>query len=158
MSFGSSMAVWDSVLVVGAPDTDNFRGKVYLFKREADGNYSYTEKALEDPFAQDNDTFGSDIALTDDFLAISSLQKGFGSGKVALFAKDMVSGEWNHHLSLWSDENGSVEQFGYSLDMSSQYLLVGSPERTKLVTPCYPAWLIFSKKTCQAIGIQLLQS
>ena len=43
MSFGSSMAVRDSVLVVGAPDTDNFRGKVYLFNREADGNYSYTK-------------------------------------------------------------------------------------------------------------------
>ena len=44
MSFGSSMAVRDSVLVVSAPDTDNFRGKVYLFKREANGNYSNTGK------------------------------------------------------------------------------------------------------------------
>ena len=53
-----------------------------MFNREANGNYSNTPfQTLEDPFAQDNDTFGSDIALTEDFLAISSLQKALVQGK-----------------------------------------------------------------------------
>ena len=128
MSFGSSMASSGTYLAVGAPDSNSFQGKVYLYAK-TDGNYSI-DGNLTDPNGQANDTFGSGLSLHGSSLVVSSPQKlsGLGPGKVNLFERNASSNQWDLSKTFWSDSNQSDEHFGNGLALNGEFLLIGSPK------------------------------
>ena len=128
MSFGSSISTSGAYLAIGAPDSNSFQGKVYLYEK-TDGNYSI-DGNLSDPSGQANDTFGSGLALHGSSLVVSSPQKlsGLGPGKVTLFERNASSGQWDFASTFWSDSNQSDEHFGNDLALNDNYLLVGAPK------------------------------
>ncbi|OUU06989.1 MAG: hypothetical protein CBC00_09935 [Verrucomicrobia bacterium TMED40] len=127
MSFGSFLASSGTFLAVGAPDTNSFQGKVYLYEK-TDGNYSI-DANLSDPNGQANDTFGSGLSLHGTSLVVSSPQKlsGLGPGKVILFERNSSTSQWDISKTFWSDSNQTDEYFGNDLALSSNYLLIGAP-------------------------------
>ena len=128
MSFGSSLATSGSYLAVGAPDTNNFQGKVYIYEK-TEGNYSVVSN-LTDPNGQAMDTFGSGLSLHGSSLVVSSPQKlsGLGPGKVSLFERNASTNMWDLSETFWSDSNQSDEHFGNGLALNGEYLLIGSPK------------------------------
>ena len=128
MSFGSFLASSGAFLAVGAPDTNSFQGKVYLYEK-TDGNY-YIDGNLSDPNGQANDTFGSGLSLDGTTLAVSSPQKliDLGPGKVSLFERNASTSLWDLSQTFWSDSNQSNEHFGNGLALNGEYLLIGSPK------------------------------
>lgn len=128
MSFGSFLASSGTFLAVGAPDTNSFQGKVYLYNKSG-GTYSI-DGNLSDPNGQANDTFGSGLSLHGTSLVVSSPQKlsGVGPGKVSLFERNSSTSQWDLSKTFWSDSNLTNEHFGNDLALSSNYLLIGAPK------------------------------
>jgi len=71
-SFGGMIALDGSYLAVGAPNTDEFEGAVYVFERNGPGQWKQVArlKAREEGFPRNY--FGSSVALSDDCLIAGS--------------------------------------------------------------------------------------
>ncbi len=152
--FGSSVAVSGDTLVVGAPgrsirligiewdDSKINYGVVYVFTRH---NGVWSQQArLEASNAEAGDLFGTSVAISGDTLAVgaigedSSINGGqknnsaFDAGAVYVFTRS--AGVWNQQALLkasyllGSTSGGVVgNEFGYSLAISGDTLIVGSP-------------------------------
>ena len=44
----TSSSSLDDLLIVGAPNDDDFAGSVYLFQKELNGSYSFLEKVVDE--------------------------------------------------------------------------------------------------------------
>ena len=70
-------------LAIGAPDESGYQGKTYLYKRDSNGSYAYSEShSPQSP--QADDSFGWAVAMDASSMLVASLQRGnSGSGKVS---------------------------------------------------------------------------
>ena len=130
--FGASMDGFSAELFIGAPDSNNFTGKVYHYRRN-DDNFTFLS-SIEDNNGSLDQQFGYDLNVNEagDELVVSSPHiKNAGVGKVTIYTFDGVN--WNQSQQLWanSDRNISADSFGYDLAMSSKYLVVGAPNGNK---------------------------
>ena len=123
-NFGVSVAIDNSIVVVGAPEGDDNgidSGAVYLF--DADTGQQIN-KLLPDNGAA-NDAFGHRVAISGGLIAISALRHhnaGVESGTVYIF--DAVKGS---QLGQFSTGEGVLfEQFGYSLAMDNGIVAAGA--------------------------------
>ena len=117
--FGRSVAISGDTVVVGAEEKDN-AGSAYIFTL-THGQWSQ-EKRQNAASA----TFGSSLAVNQDVLAVGAPQDGT-NGAVYLFYRNSVSGPdtWEQKLKI----NGymSGEQFGFSVALGGDKLVVGAP-------------------------------
>ena len=130
--FGASIDSFSAELFIGAPDSNNFTGKVYHYRRN-DDNFTFLS-SIEDNNGSLDQQFGYDLNVNEagNELVVSSPHiKNAGVGKVTIYTFDGVN--WNQSQQLWanSDRNISGDSFGYNLAMSSQYLVVGAPNGNK---------------------------
>ncbi|MBB6096268.1 hypothetical protein HNQ60_005190 [Povalibacter uvarum] len=151
--FGSSVALSDGTLAVGAPGEDSaaagnpndnsvtWAGAVYLFGINSAGTWEQTAfiKA-SDPGAFDN--FGYAIALCGDWLAVSAENEAGGStaiggdesdntkpgaGAAYLFVRD-DSGNWSQELYVKASNSDAGDRFGRSsAALSDTTLVFGAP-------------------------------
>jgi len=87
-AFGASVAVAVAgpELVIGAPGTDRFRGKVHVFAQGEGGGWSLTASiagAVEPPAG-----FGTALATDDDRLLVGAPAVGNGRGEVFAYTRD----------------------------------------------------------------------
>ena len=153
--FGSSLALEENVLVVGAPREDSAAtgfngnqndddaidaGAVYVFTRDSGGAWSqeaYIKASNSDP----GDRFGSSVALAANTLAVgsrweSSAATGVGgdqsdngadaSGAAYVFVRD-TNGSWSQQAYVKASNTGRGDQFGHSVALSGNSLAVGAP-------------------------------
>jgi hypothetical protein len=122
--FGYSLSVDNSELLIGSPDVNSFSGFVHSYNRETNGSYNLKQDLTS--FSLPGDSFGWDISVTNQFLAVSSRQaNNSGSGKVSIFEHNGT--EWLLDDSLFADDNQSDDEFGYSIQLLDTRLLVGAP-------------------------------
>ena len=69
--FGRALAADDNTLFVGGTLADNSTGGVWVFERDADGNWMETAKLLPDTVGE-GDSYGRSIAFSGDFVAIGA--------------------------------------------------------------------------------------
>ena len=136
--FGASIDVF-AELFIGAPDSNNFTGKVYHYRRN-DDNFTFLSSIEDNNGSLDQFGYDLDVNEAGDELVVSSPHiKNAGVGKVTIYNFDGVN--WNQSQQLWanSDRNISGDSFGYDLAMSSQYLVVSAPngKKTKLLRDYY---------------------
>ncbi|MFY0673188.1 MAG: hypothetical protein JXQ87_07275 [Bacteroidia bacterium] len=137
--FGKSLAANNSVLLVGAPNTDGTyanEGVAYQF------NWNSSSYALQESFTPNNPIpdgkFGQSVGVSSNFLAIGAPHpvtlnntnyEARGYGRVYLY----FDIDKNHSSFLYKTtltDNGSklgVDQFGWSLSLSAERLLIGEP-------------------------------
>ncbi|RLD23069.1 MAG: hypothetical protein DRI71_06260, partial [Bacteroidetes bacterium] len=78
-SFGSSVAIFDKNIAIGAPYSSNDEGKrggsVYLFKRNTDSwkYYDFDTISYENPTPTMYSSFGEDVSLSDKYLLIGGV-------------------------------------------------------------------------------------
>ena len=84
-AFGSSVAVYDSIMVVGAPRNDrdasggsfiSDAGAAYVYKRSATGEWILQEKLLS-PNRKAFDHFGASVAVYGDFVIVGGPDENF---------------------------------------------------------------------------------
>ncbi|MES9851044.1 MAG: cadherin-like beta sandwich domain-containing protein [Candidatus Thiodiazotropha sp. L084R] len=146
--FGASIAIYDDTLVVGAPKESRRSGAAYVFVRI---NGIWSEQAYlkasnaegADISFYGGDQFGASVAISGDTLVVgapfedtsdrgSGFYSGTGSGAAYVFTR---SGEvWSQQAYLKSSNGDAADQFGTSLAVSHDTLVVGAPFEDSSVT------------------------
>jgi hypothetical protein len=150
--FGSSVAIHDDLLVVGAPGEDSNAtnptgdqtndsapgsGAAYVFRRE--GTTWRAEAYLKPLNTDASDFFGYAVAVHGDRVAVGALFEDGGSpdingpdndsvessGAAYVFARN--DGTWAQEAYIKGSSPGVFDQFGTSLALSADTLAVGSP-------------------------------
>lgn len=143
--FGSAVALDGNTLVVGAPREDSGNpmapddglpdsGAVYVFERSGT---RWTQTAFLEPATQDeNDGFGSALALAGDVLAVGAPGEDSAAGDptddsrasagaVYVFARD--AGTWSAQAFIKPETAGAGDEFGRVLALDGATLVVGAP-------------------------------
>jgi FG-GAP repeat len=124
--FGAAVAIDGDTLAVGAPNHDNAgpKGAAYVYVYDSSSN-KWTQQGFT--FSGAN-AYGSSVALSGDMLAISA--PGFGSGSVAVYSRS--AGAWMFNASATPPDSPPGAQFGGSVALDGQHLLVGAPQDSSI--------------------------
>ncbi|MCB9853071.1 MAG: hypothetical protein H6819_08245 [Phycisphaerales bacterium] len=125
-AFGSSVAVSGDTAVIGAPWKDGQRGAAYVFER--DGMNSWLQRGyLTAPSPAASDQFGLSVAVSGDTVVVGA----YGvdpttTGAAFVFVRDGM-GVWNQQAVLTASNPGEFDEFGKSVSVSGDTVVVGAP-------------------------------
>ena len=122
--FGSSVAVSDDTVVVGASMGDSVRspGKAYIFARSG-GTWTQRQKLV----ASDGsalDRFGASVAVSADAIVIGASGSNFDRGAAYVFARN--SGTWAERQKLTVSDGATYDYFGDSVAMYGDTTVIGA--------------------------------
>jgi len=133
--FGSSVAVDENFLIIGAKGDSDYKGAIYVYERDVDT--SIWEESYK-IFASDGaagDRFGSVMSLSGDYLAVGAeyadlSDSEINAGAVYIFKYSESSDRWYEIKKITgvNETDLSGNHFGHSLDLNGDYLVVGSPD------------------------------
>ncbi|KAL7532393.1 hypothetical protein ACHAWF_004116, partial [Thalassiosira exigua] len=129
-----SVAVYGTTVVVGALENDSQRGAVFVFVRDASGEWSQQAK-LQAPDGVARDLFGSSVAVhhktivvgADDTAivgALSDADNGPKSGSAHVFVRKGVL--WTHQAKLVVPDGDEGDVFGGSVGVYGDTVVVGT--------------------------------
>ncbi len=128
-SFGTSLAIRGSRIVVGAPAEDSPKqnaGAVYLFEQNADV-WSETCRLLA-PDAAIDDQFGGAVAVETDILLVgASLNDQPQSDRGSVYSFNGSSGAWVMEAGLVADDGDAFDGFGSDVAIEGDMAIVGAP-------------------------------
>lgn len=134
-NFGVEVDIDGDTIVVGANQTlDNF-GTVYVYERDLGGPSAWGEsEALTASDGQSDDWFGSSVAIDGDTIAVGAKEEDGGTGNpktdagaVYLFERDLGGMEnWGEAGSLHASDLDTLDLFGRSVSLSGDTLAVGA--------------------------------
>lgn len=125
--FGYSVAVSGDVAVVGAPHEDGISaGSAHVYTRDAAGGWLEQALTVDDGAA--NDRFGHSVAISGDTAVIGVRyddDNGENSGSAFVYTRD-AGGMWSERAKLLPRDGAAFEQFGFSVAISADTLVVGA--------------------------------
>ena len=135
--FGSSVAVHEDTIVVGAPEQTNpANGAAYIFTKPANGWADGTETAKL-AGQSDGDRFGRSVALHGDTVVVGAHEVGLDDqGEAYVFTKSAATGvwdDWNDKKAndatarLTASDRASGDRFGRAVAMDGDTIVVGAP-------------------------------
>ncbi len=129
--FGAALAVWQDVLVVGAPGAADDMGRAYVLRRGATSSQWNLVRALE-PEAQGPARFGAAVAVTAEWIAIGAPgATGEGSqltGAAYLFERDRGGHDaWELARKFVPADGVAGQLYGASVAVGPSTLAVGAP-------------------------------
>ena len=139
--FGSSVAVDGNTIVVGAPgDDDNGddSGSIYVYTRPLEGwpaspGASLTEgDKISHQGGKAYDQFGYSVSVAGDITLVGAPKddtRYTDDGSVFVITRDS-SGDWFEMIQLTAPDGGANDQFGYSVAVDSESILVGAYAET----------------------------
>ncbi len=129
--FGESVSISGNYVIVGAPNEDEggyAAGAAYIFKLNENGA-SYTVNKLLANDAQDYDDFGESVSISGDYAVIgarSQNESGNNAGAAYIFKRD-ENDNWYEVKKLLASDAESDDNFGESVSISGDYVVVGAP-------------------------------
>ncbi|MDX1572105.1 MAG: hypothetical protein R3200_16595, partial [Xanthomonadales bacterium] len=123
--FGTAVAIDQGMLVVGAP-AEGESGKAHVFDLEG-GNWVFMGRA-QPPDPQPGERFGAAVSTGGGKIAVGSPNSQVGqavSGSVSLF--DIIEGNLSEIGSVAGSDAGTGSEFGASVVLENDVMLVGSP-------------------------------
>jgi len=128
--FGTSVAINDDFLIVGAKGDNQSRGASYVFTRDEDtGVWEQSQKIIASD-GQTGDEFGGQVSISENYFAVGAefaeTNTEAKGGAVYIFTYSNIWNELKKIISV--DESGLIaNQFGHSVDLKGDYLIIGSP-------------------------------
>ncbi len=131
--FGTSVSMWNDRLVIGAPRADangqTNRGAVYVFTLNSNQWQQQAKLFAGDPAA--GDEFGSAVAIQNNKLLVGAPRKNNGSynqqGAAYLFLYN--GSNWVQNNKLLHGEQTTGDEFGASVAIDSNWLVIGAPDK-----------------------------
>lgn len=129
-NFGSSVAIYGDYVAVGSQyddDKGSNAGAVILFKNDGVDNFDYLDK-LTASDGTATDIFGASVNLNGDYLAIGAPaddDNATNSGSVYLYKNDGMD-NWAELQKITAADGALSDEFGWSVSMSNDYIIVGS--------------------------------
>lgn len=145
--FGGAVAISGDTVVIGAGygSVSNATGAAFVFSREAG---VWVEKAiLLAPFGGHNDGFGGSVAIEGDTIVVGATREASNAtgvngdqtnnaaqnaGAAYIFIRS--AGAWSFQAYLKASNTGAGDQFGTSVAISGNTLLVGAPSEASNAT------------------------
>ena len=137
--FGSSVAVHEDTIVVGAPEqTTPAKGAAYIFTKPANGWADGTETAKL-AGQLNGDRFGRSVAVHGDTVVVGAHEEGANNrGKAYVFTKSAATGVWDDWDKKKADDatarltasdraSGDGDRFGRAVAMDGDTIVVGAP-------------------------------
>ena len=128
-AFGYVVSIDGTTAVVGAPDDDdagNNSGAVYVFVRDADGWKQHTKLVPKE--LGKLDSFGDAVEIQGSTLIVGAPGHTHGgvrfAGAVFVFVRD--GDTWRMQAKLTADDAGAGDQFGVSVGMEGDTIIVGA--------------------------------
>jgi hypothetical protein len=156
--FGYSLSTSDNWIITGAHHDSDFgasSGAAYILNKNETNNWEFYQKLL--PFdASEADEFGKCVDIYQDFAISCSYlddDNGINSGSVYIYK---FSGEkWEYFDKIQASDPESYSQFGLSLDIYKNQIIVGAPFKNECGENCGTAY-IFEKKNDKWIEVAKL--
>ena len=137
--FGLSMAISDSLLVVGAPNKSGDRGAAYVFEKQ--GNSWVQVQILQAANPLEGDVYGFSVSVLGSTIAVGAPQSAAEDpdnpvdanvaddpGFVEVWTHNGTEFERTASLDNFDPFNGGGEEFGRSLALTDNgWLMIGSP-------------------------------
>ena len=141
--FGTSVAVHEDTIVVGAPEkdtnpdpnVDNARGSAYIFTKPANGWADMTQTAALRG-QSDGDRFGRSVAVHGDTVVAGAFEVNGARGAAYVFTKRAATGVWddwddtsvsNATPKLTASDRASGDRFGRAVAMDGDTIVIGAP-------------------------------
>jgi hypothetical protein len=126
-SFGISVAILGTIVVVGAFDHANYVGCAYVFAKTA-GLWKQTAE-LKGANSVALDQFGSAVAISGTTVVVGAFDHANSSGRVYVFMKTRSG--WKQAVELKGSNTVGVNYFGESVGVSGSTAVVGAWGHTK---------------------------
>ena len=131
-NFSYSIDVFDNIILVGAryESTNGLyrSGAAYVYRRESNGSITLLDK-LTSPSPGENDQFGGCVKLNNQYAFIGAkhadLNGDDNNGGVFVY-KFESNGTISFHTRLGPTSGGNSDQYGWSLDVDDDQILVGA--------------------------------
>ena len=126
--FGSSVAISGDTAVIGAPWDDDHgtaSGSAYIFR--FNGSSWVQQAKLLAADAAESDFFGDAVSISGDLAVIGAKQdddNGFNSGSAYVFHWN--GSTWGQDAKLLASDGAERDEFGYSVSVSGDIVLVGA--------------------------------
>ncbi len=132
--FGTDVAVANDTVVVGAPEEDGSgtnRGAAYVYQQDKNGADQWGQVTKIQPLdPQNDDEFGYAVAIWQDIIVVGApFEDGAGSDRGAAYVFDrhlMGLDNWGQVTKITADVPENADQFGYSVSLSGDTLIVGA--------------------------------
>ena len=137
--FGTSTAIEGSTLAIGSHGQDTNRGEVYVFTRGATWSLEDNLRAGDEETGND---FGSSVALSGDTIVAGAGAADFqgnNSGAAYVFVRSGTT--WSQQQKLLPAEVVADDQFGASVSISGDTLVVGAPTHDAPGADSGAAWI-----------------
>jgi hypothetical protein len=161
--FGCSISISKDYAVIGQKYNSDWKGKVYILKRDADGNWETrtqgvlnNDASISDELKQrypisiegttKNQLFGSSVAISDKFLVVGAPglppnrapSNNTEKGSIKLYKFINKTGAISVELRDVKEGKTNGELFGYAVDISGDRVIVGAPYKGNVAPdkPC----------------------
>ncbi len=128
--FGNSLSISGNTAVIGAPQDDDIAdnsGAVYVFERDANASWHFSAK-LTVADGEDYDMFGEAVDIDGDYLVGSAFQAtGITTNTGAAYVFKRNGTNWEFQQKIYADDGASGDNFGKSVAISGDYIVVGAP-------------------------------
>ena len=127
--FGWSVAVDGDTVVIGAylnDDIPDDSGSAYVFTRSSEVWTEQQKLAASD--GASGDQFGSSVDIAGDTVVVGAWlddDKGSGSGSAYVFTRSATA--WTEQQKLTASDGASADQFGWSVDVDGDTVVIGAP-------------------------------
>lgn len=143
-NYGFSVDLSGGVLVVGAIGTFQegpFSGKAFVYEMQ-DDQWTLVS-TLEAPDAAAGTYFGHDVATNGTRIVVGAIKAaGVEEMTGAVYDFENVDGSWAFAGKLTADDGATNDNFGYSVDISAENLVVvGAPNQTDYIDKSGAAYL-----------------
>jgi len=128
--FGRSVSISGEYAIIGAPlwdigSSDTIEGVAYIFNRSGT-NWSEQQKLIASD-AGANDNFGSSVSISGNYAVVGAWPEdegGSDAGAVYIFVRTGTS--WSQQYKLIASDSQSNDNFGWSVDIDGDYVVIGA--------------------------------
>ncbi|MEQ9286549.1 MAG: cadherin domain-containing protein, partial [Cyclobacteriaceae bacterium] len=142
-NFGNSVTIYGNYAAVGAyqehKDAQGLNnldqsGSVYVYQNIGVGESDWQLiQKLEASDRQEDDHFGHALAMSDDYLVVGAPDRNNSTGAAYVFTKTGDQA-WDELQQLTAFDYNGGDQFGYSVAIANDYLVIGAYGQDKVPT------------------------
>jgi choice-of-anchor B domain-containing protein len=125
-NFGRALAMTATDLFIGQPVNWYGPGVVYIYQRNAAGEWRERSRLVA-PDSARMDDFGSTLVVDGRTLIVGAPRKRGGSGVAYVFERAAEGGGWRHVAEVEPPGVGDHSEYARALVLSGNDLLIGSP-------------------------------
>lgn len=123
--FGVGVALSGDYLVVGANEVDGRKGAAYVYEKNGDGEFEYTQTLMASD-ATNDDFFGTAVSIGGNQMVIGAYGSNQEQGAAYVFERD-GQGNWTEVQKLTGNISSESTQFGWSTHMQQGFILISAP-------------------------------